>query len=260
MGCLLAQIRLLSTTQKCDVIKSAIDTVYPGSGWTDVSKRKEYEGMIEKEVTVPFFKHLHKELNCGHKIRKEELQAALEECQASLRRSVDVVSTARADVASLSKFLESEKSAYRNLHSEANREIDRLNARINELESLHIHSVNEIDAGLKPVTDQAFVTSFEEYHENVYQWCRQNFRGRKKANVETSREVADLLEESCHHRSRNNLPLSRLAELIVWDVLQRLTLRPSFPLPFQALDQEKFSIENLAIGFQRDGLSNGLVH
>lgn len=36
--------------------------------------------------------------------------------------------------------------------------------------------MNGFHAGQDPISDQTFAAKFEKYYDQVYKWCRQNFR------------------------------------------------------------------------------------
>lgn len=130
--------------------------------------------------------------------------------------------------------LQTEKQRSQGIQERAERDMKELQTQIEDLRNLHVRSVNAIAPGLEPISDQTFRKALADHHTKTYQWCRWNFGLGGRNLVETYGKLPPALkaqvDSQCHPGEIGSLPLSRAADLVLWNILHDYVIKPWFPV------------------------------
>lgn len=129
------------------------------------------------------------------------------------------------------------------------KEMTQLDSKIQDLHAIHIKSVNSVDTGLEPITDQAFQTRFRTLQDDVNEWSRKSFK-HKGERIELE-DVDDVLKEilSPRFKRTKDLSFSLLMDSIAWAFMESRI----FCLWFPGMSEEWQGKMEYLEGFVRGG-------
>jgi hypothetical protein len=100
---------------------------------------------------------------------------------------------------------------------------------LDELQRLHIRSINGFGIDLEPITDEAFQKQFRELYSQVSRWCRRVSRSKNK-NSRLGEGTSLLYPARCLDKTVvQNLSLANSVEMATWMFMEKKILSVWFP-------------------------------
>jgi hypothetical protein len=129
-----------------------------------------------------------------------------------------------------------------------------LQSKLDELEALHIRSVNSVGTGLEPITDKTFEGDFRNLQDKLGDWSRKIFKHKGEGHPTAAIDLTSAYRLPAKVNNVNQLKLTKLIEMAAWDFLEDTVL--SRWLPWLGEDGQK-SMNELRVAVQLGGMFPG---